>query len=151
MAGDPNLIGGGRLTRAETSGDKRRFEGKKLNMGALLLRLWRYIGRNRVLVILAVAGQWKLRVFLRMRRYDRGGNNARVLAMWQDVEKYARLLGTTPGAEYLELARKARFSQHRLSKEEVAAMTFGLKDLRRTLWRENRWKRLYAPLILALY
>lgn len=104
-----------------------------------------------LLVILAVAGQWKLRVFLRMRRYDRGGNNARVLAMWQDVEKYARLLGTTPGAEYLELARKARFSQHRLSKEEVAAMTFGLKDLRRTLWRENRWKRLYARLILALY
>ncbi len=54
MAGNPNLIGGGRLTRAETSGDKRRFEGKKLDMGALLLRLWRYIGRNKILVILAV-------------------------------------------------------------------------------------------------
>ena len=54
MAGNPNMIGGGRLTRAEVSGDKRRFEGKKLNMGALLLRLWRYIGRNRVLVVLAV-------------------------------------------------------------------------------------------------
>ena len=54
MAGNPNLIGGGRLTRAEVSGDKRRFEGKKLNMGALLLRLWRYMGRNRLLVILAV-------------------------------------------------------------------------------------------------
>ena len=54
MAGNPNLIGGGRLTRAEVSGDKRRFEGKKLNMGALLLRLWRYMGRNRILVILAV-------------------------------------------------------------------------------------------------
>ncbi|MBQ3487041.1 MAG: ABC transporter ATP-binding protein, partial [Clostridia bacterium] len=54
MAGNPSLIGGGRLTRAETSGDRRRFEGKKLDMGALLLRLWRYIGRNRRLVILAV-------------------------------------------------------------------------------------------------
>ncbi len=54
MAGNPNLIGGGRLTRAEVSGDKRRFEGKKLNMGALLLRLWRYMGRNRILVILAI-------------------------------------------------------------------------------------------------
>ena len=54
MAGNPNMIGGGRMTRAEVSGDKRRFEGKKLNMGALLLRLWRYIGRNRVLVVLAV-------------------------------------------------------------------------------------------------
>ena len=54
MAGNPNMIGGGRMTRAEVSGDKRRFEGKKLNMGALLLRLWRYIGRNRILVVLAV-------------------------------------------------------------------------------------------------
>jgi len=55
MAVNPNMIGGGRLTRAEVSGDKRRFDGKKLNMGALLLRLWRYMGRNRLLVILAVA------------------------------------------------------------------------------------------------
>ena len=53
MAANPNLIGGGRLTRAEVSGDKRRFEGKKLNVKAILLRLWRYMGRNRLLVILA--------------------------------------------------------------------------------------------------
>ena len=54
MAANPNLIGGGRLTRAEVSGDKRRFEGKKLNVKAILLRLWRYMGRNRLLVILAI-------------------------------------------------------------------------------------------------
>ena len=54
MAGNPNLIGGGRLTRAEVSGDKRRFEGKKLNMKELFLRLWRYIGRNRILLVLAL-------------------------------------------------------------------------------------------------
>jgi len=54
MAQNPNLIGGGRLTRAEISGDKRRFEGKKLNIRTLLLRLWRYMGRNRLLLILAV-------------------------------------------------------------------------------------------------
>ncbi len=54
MAANPNLIGGGRYTRAEVSGDKRRFEGKKLNVWALLKRLWRYMGRNRILVILAV-------------------------------------------------------------------------------------------------
>lgn len=54
MAANPNLIGGGRYTRAEVSGDKRRFEGKKLNIWALLRRLWRYMGRNRVLVILAM-------------------------------------------------------------------------------------------------
>ena len=54
MAANPNLIGGGRMTRAEVSGDTRRFEGAKLSRGKLLLRLWRYLGRNRILLVLAV-------------------------------------------------------------------------------------------------
>lgn len=54
MAANPNLIGGGRMTRAEVSGDARRFEGKKLNVGVLLKRLWRYLGRNRLLLVLAL-------------------------------------------------------------------------------------------------
>ena len=44
MAGNPNLIGGGRLTRSEVSGDKRRLEGAKLPPKVLLKRLWRYLG-----------------------------------------------------------------------------------------------------------
>jgi len=51
---NPNLIGGGRMTRAEVSGDKRRFDGHKIKKSAILLRLWRYLGRNRTLVVLAI-------------------------------------------------------------------------------------------------
>ena len=51
---NPNLIGGGRLTRSEISGDKRTFSGKKLNAGALLLRLWKYMGKNTLLLVLAL-------------------------------------------------------------------------------------------------
>ena len=54
MAANPNMIGGGRMTRAEISGDKRRFEGTTINRGALLRRLWRYLGKNRLLLVLAV-------------------------------------------------------------------------------------------------
>ena len=54
MAANPNLIGGGRLTRAEVSGDRRRFEGNTLSRGTLLRRLWKYLGRNRMLLVLAV-------------------------------------------------------------------------------------------------
>ena len=54
MAANPNLIGGGRLTRAETSGDTRRLEGAKLPRKVLLTRLWNYLGRNRLLLVLAV-------------------------------------------------------------------------------------------------
>ena len=54
MAGNPNMIGGGRLTRTEVSGDKRRFEGAKLPTGTLLRRLWQYLGRSRRLLVLAL-------------------------------------------------------------------------------------------------
>ena len=48
------MIGGGRMSRAERSGDTRKFDNHKVPVGKLLLRLWRYIGKNRVLVILAL-------------------------------------------------------------------------------------------------
>jgi len=51
---NPGMIGGGRLTRAEQSGDTRRFEAKKIAPGPLLKRMWKYLGRNRLLLVLAV-------------------------------------------------------------------------------------------------
>ena len=54
---NPNLIGGGRLQRAEISslkGDHRNLGQQKLNKTALLKRLWRYLGRNRLLLVLAM-------------------------------------------------------------------------------------------------
>ena len=51
---NPNLIGGGRLTRAEVSGDRRQFRAANLSRGALLARFWRYLGKNRGLVLLAL-------------------------------------------------------------------------------------------------
>jgi ATP-binding cassette subfamily B protein len=49
----PGMIGGGRMTRGEMSGDRRQFEMKKIPTGKLLMRLWKYIGKNRLLMILA--------------------------------------------------------------------------------------------------
>ena len=51
---NPGMIGGGRYTRQEQSGDRRRFEAKKINVGALMKRLWKYLGRNRLLLVLAM-------------------------------------------------------------------------------------------------
>ena len=53
MAG-PAMIGGGRYTRAERSGDRRQFSNKKIDRKKLLLRLWKYLGRNRLLLLLAM-------------------------------------------------------------------------------------------------
>ena len=49
----PGMIGGGRMTRNEMNGDRRQFERKKVPTGKLLKRLWKYIGKYRLLVILA--------------------------------------------------------------------------------------------------
>ena len=56
MAG-PMMISGGpgaRFARSETNGDRRRFEGKKIKPGKLLKRLWKYLGRNKILLVLAI-------------------------------------------------------------------------------------------------
>ena len=55
--GNPALISGGpggRYSRGENNGDTRKFAAKKLNKGAILKRLWKYLGRNRLLLVLAL-------------------------------------------------------------------------------------------------
>ena len=51
---NPGMIGGGRMSRDERSGDTRKFDNHKVDVGKLLARLWRYIGKNRLLVVLAL-------------------------------------------------------------------------------------------------
>ncbi len=50
----PGMIGGGRMSRGDISGDRRRFEGKPIDRKKLLLRLWKYLGKNRLLLIIAM-------------------------------------------------------------------------------------------------
>lgn len=45
---------GGRLTRGETSGDNRRLSNKPVDKKKTLLRLWRYLGRSRYLLLAAI-------------------------------------------------------------------------------------------------
>jgi len=45
---------GGRFSRGENNGDTRKFAAKKLNKGAILKRLWQYLGSNRLLLVLAI-------------------------------------------------------------------------------------------------
>lgn len=49
-----NLTGSGPVDRGENSGGKRNFSNAPLNKGRILVRLWRYLGRNRMLLVLAL-------------------------------------------------------------------------------------------------
>ncbi len=51
---NPNMIGGGRMTRAEVSGDRRGLYTAKASKKSLLLRLWKYLGHNRLLIVTAL-------------------------------------------------------------------------------------------------
>ena len=55
MAG-PGMMGGpnARMRRMEQSGDRRALNERKVPMGKMLLRLWKYIGKNRLMVVLAL-------------------------------------------------------------------------------------------------
>ena len=50
----PGMIGSGSYARGEMSGDKRHFGTQKINTLTLLKRLWTYLGRNQLLLVLAV-------------------------------------------------------------------------------------------------
>ena len=51
---NPSMIGGGRYSRGENTGDTRRLSVSHVSAGVMLKRLWSYLGRNRLLLVLAI-------------------------------------------------------------------------------------------------
>lgn len=71
--------------------------------------------------VFAIWAQRKIRLFLRWLRRRRGSTNQRALALWQEVRLLGALSGTLLPEALLHLAEKARFSQHSITPEELAA------------------------------
>ena len=116
------------------------------------LKLWHVLRWLLLAALLwfAIVFQRLLRIFLRRRRMT-GGPNRRALGLWQDVERISAVLDQEPPEELLMLAQKARFSQHKLNKEELRRFSAWLKDSRRMLQRRPLWQRLWMQYILALW
>jgi len=51
---NPQVIGGGRMSRMERSGDGRRDSGPKVSRAKTMRRLWRYMGVHRGLLVLSL-------------------------------------------------------------------------------------------------
>ena len=73
-----------------------------------------------VLAALVLALQRYCRLRFRHKSFRRGSPNQQALRRWQEVERLSRLRKETPPEELLSLARKARFSQHPITEEELA-------------------------------
>ena len=101
--------------------------------------------------VLAVVLQWRIRVGLRRARTGRGRGRQRALARWQQHVLMAKLLKQHPDKGLLELAQRAKFSQHAVTAEELAAFTGVLQEQTRALKKKPVYLQLYYTLILALY
>ena len=113
----------------------------------------RQILRRFVLVLilwLAVLVQRLVRLALR-RRTVIGSPNRRALVLWRDVERVCAVLKQEPPAELLELAQKARFSQHKLTKEELHRFSEWLSLARTELGKRPLPIRLWCRYVLALW
>ena len=101
-------------------------------------------------VFTAIVLQRLVRIALR-RRTLTGGPNRRALGLWQDVERISAFLKQEPPEELLELAQKAKFSQHQLTKEELHRFTAWLKEARTELRGRSIFQRIWCRYVLALW
>ena len=98
-----------------------------------------------------ILGQWQLRLWLNIKALRSRRGNRRAMLYWRRCEGLAAQLGETPPENIRALAQKAKFSQHKLSREELGqlrqCMTASENRLRAYPWH----KQLYYRLVLALY
>ena len=94
--------------------------------------------------------QRMIRIALR-RRTLTGGPNRRALGLWQEVERISAFLKQEPPEELLELAQKAKFSQHQLTKDELHRFTAWLKEARKDLRSRPILHRIWCRYVLALW
>ena len=84
----------------------------------------------------------------RLRRLD---SNAKALALWQEAQLASRLLGEPVSRELAALARKARFSPHRLTEGELSVFEDALEQSRSCLKKKFFLKRLVHRWVYGVY
>ena len=102
------------------------------------------------LLVALIAGQRLLRIRLRRLRRRAANPNARGLALWQEAERLAGLLGQTPPEALEFLAQKARFSQHTLTAEELKEFTEYLTAARHQLEQQPWYRKLIYRYVYAV-
>ncbi len=98
-----------------------------------------------------IALQWRLRVRLRRKRLLFGRGNRRALAYWAEAERLARLLGEQPPEHIKNLAQKAKFSQHNLTREEHGQLRIYIADCEKRLKGHPWYLQALYRLVYALY
>lgn len=128
----------------------RHEDGKGIGILKKLGRVFAAL-LETALILGMVWGQYRLRLELLRRRCAHPKPNVRALHLWQDTVKLCRLCKQAPPEELEALAQKARFSQYRLTEEEIGEFTaFG--EACRAAFRAKPWYwQILYRIVFALY
>ncbi len=91
--------------------------------------LWWFVGVAAVILIsAAVVTVWQ---YLSRRRYEKSDNNERLLIVWHRIERLAARRKREIPREIEQLAKKAKFSQHAITDEELQTVKDAEQEARR--------------------
>ena len=99
------------------------------------------------LLLLVLPVQRSARLHLRRRRQQSGTTNDQALQRFREAERLARLLKETPAEELIDLAQKAKYSQHEITSEELQHFD----SYCRSCLRRLKEKPLYRQLIYRYF
>ena len=102
-------------------------------------------------MFLFVVAQRILRLRLWQNSYNHASEQVRVLKSWNRAVTYAKLLKEPPDPKLRSIAEKAKFSQHRISAEELEQFETFFRASQEKLNSHPFYLRLYARWILTLY
>lgn len=123
-----------------SSAPAKRDDGKRL-LSLLLIPI----------LVFFLAVQRTVRLDLRRKRQRNGEPNTQALYRFREAERLARLLKETPAEELIELAQKAKYSQHALTGEELQQFDSYCRSCQRRLKDKPFWLRLIYQYIYAVY
>ena len=89
---------------------------------------------------------------LRRAAFMTGSNNKRAIMLWRHIEFLCKLDKTEPPETLQAVALKARFSQHKLTGEELGQLqAFSEEKLETLLAKSSLPKKLFCTVVLALH
>lgn len=99
----------------------------------------------------AVLIRRKILIVIRNNHFSKGRNNSRAICIYRHIESLSRFSNNIIPDEIKEIALKARFSSHTISKEELKTLTSYHDDAEKELLRNSsKFKRFYFKFILVL-
>ncbi len=85
------------------------------------------------------------------KHFYKGKNNTRAIYIYRYIEKIRKLSHNVTPDDIIEIANKARFSNHRINDDEIKMMLSFVKDERKEFYRNcNKLKGLYYKYIVVI-